>query len=1284
MARGLGPGSRRKVAEDCRTPARFATERPPERPAGLGLRQSSGALASRVVTGIGLTITRSNVGGAFNLAATIFRLSQGLGQQASIKKLSFRIRTGHGGMLIPLMNGSHFASLWSSSPFRILSAAVCLGVLLAVVGPLQADDPFAEGVRTTDPLTPEEQQKRFKLPPGFEIQLVAAEPQIRKPMNLAFDGKGRLWVSESREYPFAAPLDKPARDSIRVFSDFDDNGRARKMTVFADGLNIPIGLYPYGEGVIAWSIPHVWYFRDTDGDGQADRRDPLFGPLGFERDTHGNIASFKRGFDGWLYGTHGFNNNTTFRARDGSTLVLNSGNTYRFRVDGSRVEPHTWGQVNPFGTAWDDEGNLYTSDCHSSPMYQLLAGGFYPSFGKPHDGLGFAPAMMEHAHGSTAIDGMVYYADNLWPVEYQTNAFVGNVMTSRVNRDRLTFTGSSPKANELPDFVVSDDPWFRPVDNQLGPDGALYIADFYNRIIGHYEVPLMHPGRDRERGRLWRVVYRGSDGRLKTHRRSLDLAKASAPELARELADANLTWRLQVMNELCDRFGSSAIEPVRRVLDEPDAHARTWAHGLWVLSRTGGLELSRLTRAARHSDRLVRVHAARILTEMKDWPAEAAQLALDGLKDSDALVQRCALEALGRHPSLGSFEAVLAFAGTIPAADTHLVYVARKSIRDHLLVDAIARSLNRAGADPSRIRRIAEASLGAKTEDGGRLALQTASVWKPGERASLMEALRHAARFGPASELGLMAEFAARQFSADLDAEWELYQMVDQGLKQRGGAVPESLRQWSVALARRLTQSLTPAEGAWWNVPLPDALTLNNPWGWEERACSDGSRARMLSSLLQGEFLTGSLRSRDFEAPAKISFYLAGHDGDPGKSSQGRNFARLRRSANHEELFRAPAPRNDQAQRVEWDLSRVRGEKLYLEITDGDNGGAYAWIAVGRVEPPVAPWPAQSPAQVAARQQVVADIARGVEGSEFDTTLERWLNEPGTEILARAAVAQSLSAKRSQPALRIAAEAAADNAMPVGFRVRLADEVLRQSAANFQDWSREFWKSAPHRAQVRLASALAGHFPPATILGFAQSGQLPPVLLAEAVVKDRFLARATDAEKLSLQALTAKFPPVNTARAQMIEYRRRTFNPATASKERGAELFAQNCKVCHRLGQDGGLVGPQLDGIGQRGLERLLEDVLDTNRNVDRAFRSRVVALKDGEVTSGLFRREEGEVVVLADSAGREILISKARIQSMTETETSLMPDNFGEAFPEAALADLMAFLLDQREARHE
>ncbi|MBF8254106.1 MAG: membrane-bound dehydrogenase domain protein, partial [Deltaproteobacteria bacterium] len=302
------------------------------------------------------------------------------------------------------------------------------------------------------------------------------------------------------------------------------------MTIFAEGLNIPIGLYPFctpnaGGGLawkcIAWSIPNIWLFEDTDGDGQADKREVLYGPFDHTRDTHGNQASFKRGFDGWLYATHGFNNDSHVKGRDGHEVHLNSGNTYRMRLDGARLEQHTWGQVNPFGTAWDPFGNLYSSDCHSAPTYQLLAGGYYPSFGKPHDGLGFAPVLMEHSHGSTAIDGMVYYADDLWPAEFHGNIFVGNVMTSRANRDRLEFHGSSPQAIELDDFVKTDDPWFRPVDQQLGPDGAFYIADFYNRIIGHYEVPLQHPGRDRERGRLWRVVYKGADGTAKLRPRAL-------------------------------------------------------------------------------------------------------------------------------------------------------------------------------------------------------------------------------------------------------------------------------------------------------------------------------------------------------------------------------------------------------------------------------------------------------------------------------------------------------------------------------------------------------------------------------------------------------------------------------------------------------------------------------------------------------------------------------------------------------------------------------------------
>src|SRR5262249_25335460 len=158
------------------------------------------------------------------------------------------------------------------------------------------------------------------------------------------------------------------------------------------------------------------------------------------------------------------------------------------RPDGTRLEWYTHGQVNPFGLALDPLGNLYSADCHSQPVYQLLRGGCYPSFGKPHDGLGFAPEMTTEDHGGTALAGVCYYAANQFPKEWHDTVFIGNVVTSRINHDRVTWHGSTPRAKRDADFLVSEDLWFRPVDLKLGPDGALYVADFYNCIIGHYEV----------------------------------------------------------------------------------------------------------------------------------------------------------------------------------------------------------------------------------------------------------------------------------------------------------------------------------------------------------------------------------------------------------------------------------------------------------------------------------------------------------------------------------------------------------------------------------------------------------------------------------------------------------------------------------------------------------------------------------------------------------------------------------------------------------------------------
>ena len=154
-------------------------------------------------------------------------------------------------------------------------------------------------VAPTEALTPAEQRAQFKSPPGFEIQLVAAEPDIQKPMNLAFDARGRLWVTHSIEYPFAATDPAKSRDGLTVLSDFAPDGKARGVARFADGLNIPIGVAPLGAGreALVWSIPNIWKLTDDDGDGKADRREVLYGPFDIA-DTHGNQNAFRPMPDG--------------------------------------------------------------------------------------------------------------------------------------------------------------------------------------------------------------------------------------------------------------------------------------------------------------------------------------------------------------------------------------------------------------------------------------------------------------------------------------------------------------------------------------------------------------------------------------------------------------------------------------------------------------------------------------------------------------------------------------------------------------------------------------------------------------------------------------------------------------------------------------------------------------------------------------------------------------------------------------------------------------------------
>ncbi|MHA3770369.1 DUF7133 domain-containing protein [Verrucomicrobiota bacterium sgz303538] len=477
-----------------------------------------------------------------------------------------------------------------------------LSLITALVFALLASVAFCEDRRGDNPvarpLSAEEQLRRFKVPPGFEVQLVATEPEIQKPINLNFDAAGRLWVTSSELYPWPAATDAlgqplpdfqktydeiatafgskgkaPAivsegRDTVRILSDFAPNGRAQKFAIFADKLNIPTGIQPLprelgakGDTAIVYSIPNIWRFEDTDGDGKADKREPLYEGFGY-LDTFGMSSNYIYWIDGWIYGCHGFRNHSEVKDRTGKVTVFDSGNTYRFKPDGSKIECFTHGQTNPFGLAFDPEGNLYSADLHSGPISLLLRGGYYEGIGKQHDGLGFAPRITDDDHRSSSSAGIMYYADDKWPLEFFGNLFNGNPVTQRINRSKLEWNGSTPKATRVEDFVTCDDPWFRPVQTKLGPDGALYIADFYNPVFGHDEVPLNDPRRDHTHGRIWRVVWRGEKGEVPIAM-APNLRKLDVQGLVETLGDTNLEVRRLATNELVDVHGRTGLKKWR-------------------------------------------------------------------------------------------------------------------------------------------------------------------------------------------------------------------------------------------------------------------------------------------------------------------------------------------------------------------------------------------------------------------------------------------------------------------------------------------------------------------------------------------------------------------------------------------------------------------------------------------------------------------------------------------------------------------------------------------------
>jgi len=474
-----------------------------------------------------------------------------------------------------------------------MRSSVCGALFLVVSAALVAasaraadEIPHNQDAPPNEARSPAEAAAKMTVPPGFSVEVVAAEPDIVNPVAMTFDERGRVWITESLEYPRREP--GVGRDRIKVLEDTDGDGRMDKFTLFAEGLNIPSGIAVGHGGVWVANSPDLLFLQDTDGDGRADKQEVVL--TGFGRDdTHELPNSLTWGPDGWLYGLNGVFNPSHIEYR---------GQTYDFTCALFRIHPKTRdfelfceGTSNPWGVAFDHDGSAFISACVIDHLWHLAESAYYERQGGPYPPFTWAAqSIVKHKHQKAAYCGIHYFDSDAYPAEYRDQLYMGNIHGNCLNVDVLERRGSTYFARPKPDFLSANDSWFMPVVQKTGPDGCLYVLDWYDRYHCYQDANRDPAGIDRLKGRLYRVRYQDTPRAGK-----FDLAQENDDQLIARLASPNVFFRDLAQRVLTERLLSGEDHAAARtklqelVLDDAQPR-KARMHGLWALVGGGPLD----------------------------------------------------------------------------------------------------------------------------------------------------------------------------------------------------------------------------------------------------------------------------------------------------------------------------------------------------------------------------------------------------------------------------------------------------------------------------------------------------------------------------------------------------------------------------------------------------------------------------------------------------------------------------------------------------------------------
>jgi putative membrane-bound dehydrogenase-like protein len=521
-------------------------------------------------------------------------------------------------------------------------------------------------------LTAEEQQKQFKMAPGYEIQLVASEemfPDLAKPVAMNFDNRGRLWVSTMPSYPQWKPKTQ-MQDKIVILEDNNGDGRMDQCKVFADGLHQPTGFELGRGGVWVAEQPDILFLEDRDGDDKVDvRTRKLFG---FDTaDSHHGICAFEWGPDGALYFQEGTFKQSQVETPYGVVRLSESG-VWRYDPRTERLDVHvSLPFANPWGHVFEKWGQNFICDASSGFNYWAATIGGKIDYPDKHAGGAMAGGL---SHPGSKVkrepphfiekrtrpsSGCEIVSSSHFPPEAQGNFLINNVIGDRsVLQHTMKDQGSGFEGKEITPLVYCEDGNFRPVDLQFGPDGALYIVDWHNALIGHLQHNLREPNRDHSHGRIWRVVATGRE-----FQKPPKVDGQPIEQLLELLKRPEDRIRYAARRELAQRDSEDVTKALEKWIKSLNGKDSETIHhkleGLWMYQTHNSIQQDLLRELLTCSEPKARAAATRVLCYWRNSVRDVVPLVKERLKDESGRVRMEAVRAASYLPKSEMQEAVL-------------------------------------------------------------------------------------------------------------------------------------------------------------------------------------------------------------------------------------------------------------------------------------------------------------------------------------------------------------------------------------------------------------------------------------------------------------------------------------------------------------------------------------------------------------------------------------------------------------------------------------------------